>query len=148
MSGPTNLRGPERARGLRKNGAGYPAVSFWKEEAIFGNTFCAGQLDRNGSVYDFHFPTPGGVYGVGTRNEGYVDGVDTFPPGLPVAWRGQMHLNQAMAGVRVDGITHWLSNPNAVSYSNVDQAYLPGTNTTRTTQNLTASGNNVAAHAD
>jgi len=45
-------------------------------------------------------------------------------------------------------ITHWLSNPNAVSYSNVDQAYLPGTNTTRTTQNLTASGNNVAAHAD
>jgi len=96
------LRGPERARGLRKNGAGYPAVSFWKEEAIFGNTFCAGQLDRNGSVYDFHFPTPGGVYGVGTRNEGYVDGVDTFPPGLPVAWRGQMHLNQAMAGVRVE----------------------------------------------
>ena len=124
--------------------AGYPPVSFWKEEAIFGNTYCAGQIDRNGTVYDFHFPTPGGVGGVGTHNEGYVDGVDTFPPNLPVAWRGQMHLNQAMAGVRVDGVTHWLSNPNAASYSSVQQQYIANSNSIRTTQTLIANGNNIS----
>ncbi len=138
------LAWPGAGAGNANPAAGYPPVNFWKEEAVFGNTFCAGQIDQNGSVYDFHFPTPGGVGGVGTRNEGYVDGADTFPPGLPLEWRGQMHLNQAMAGVRVDGVTHWMSNPNAVSYSDVRQAYLPDTNSIRTTQTLSANGNSIA----
>lgn len=138
------LAWPGAGAGSGTPGAGYPAVSFWKEEAIFGNTYTAGQLDRNGTVYDFHFPTVGGVYGVGTKNEGYVDGVDTFPPGLPLGWRGQMHLNQAMAGIRVDGMTHWLSNPDGVSYSNVEQAYVADSNTIRTTQTLVAGGNSIA----
>lgn len=137
------LAWPGAGAGQPSPALGYPPVSFWKEEAIFGNTFCAGMLDQNGTVYDFHFPTPGGVYGVGTRNEGYVDGLDTFPPGLPVAWRGQMHLNQAMAGIRVDGVTHWLSNPNGVSYGGVEQAYVDGSNTVRTAQTLTAGGNDI-----
>ena len=138
------LAWPGAGAGQPNPNNGYPPVSFWKEEAIFGNTFCAGMLDQNGTVYDFHFPTPGGVYGVGTRNEGYVDGLDTFPPGLPVAWRGQMHLNQAMAGIRVDGLTHWLSNPSGVSFGGVQQTYLAGSNTVRTTQTLTAGGGNIA----
>jgi GH15 family glucan-1,4-alpha-glucosidase len=138
------LAWPGAGAGQVNPAAGYPPVSFWKEEAIFGNTFCAGQIDRNGTVYDFHFPTPGGVGGVGTRNEGYVDGVDTFPPGLPSGWRGQMHVNQAMPGIRVDGVTHWLSNPNGVSYGSVQQEYLEDTNSIRTTQTLTAGGNNIS----
>ena len=125
---------PGAGAGQPNPGAGYPPVSFWKEEAVFGNGYCAGMIDQNGVVYDFHFPTPGGVQGVGTRNEGYVNGLDTFPPGLPSGWRGQMHLNQAMAGIRVNGVTHWLSNPNGVSYSRVDQWYLDRSNTVRTAQ--------------
>ena len=136
------LAWPGAGAGQPNPGAGYPPVSFWKEEAIFGNGYCAGMIDQNGTVYDFHFPTPGGVQGVGTRNEGYVGGLDTFPPGLPSGWRGQMHINQAMAGVRVDGVTHWLSNPSGVSYSGVTQWYLDRTNTIRTTQNL--SGANIS----
>jgi GH15 family glucan-1,4-alpha-glucosidase len=134
---------PGRGAGNANPGVGYPDVNFWKEEAIFGNTFCAGMLDRNGSVYDFHFPTVGGVGGVGTKNEGYFGGVDTFPPGLPTSWRGQMHINQATAGIRVDGTTHWLSNRAGASYSNVTQEYLDDSNTIRTTQTLTANGNNI-----
>ncbi len=128
------LAWPGAGAGQPNPNAGYPPVSFWKEEAVVGNQYCAAQIDQNGTVYDFHFPTVGGVYGVGTRNEGYVDGLDTFPPGLPTGWRGQMHLNQAMAGIRIDGLTHWLSNPNAVSYAGVQQAYVDRTNTVRTTQ--------------
>ncbi len=137
---------PGAGAGQGNPGAGYPPVSFWKEEAIFGNTYCAGQIDQNGTVYDFHFPTPGGVQGVGTRNEGYVDGVDTFPPGLPLGWRGQMHINQAMLGIRTpgDGITHWLSNPNGVSYTNIQQNYVSTSNTIITSQRLNASGNNIS----
>jgi len=138
------LAWPGRGAGNANPGLGYPPINFWKEEAIFGNTFCAGMLDQNGTVYDFHFPTPGGVGGVGTRNEGYVGGVDTFPPGLPSGWRGQMHVNQAMAGIRVDGLTHWFSNPNGVSYGDVQQAYIPETNSIRTTQRLTAGGNDIS----
>lgn len=135
------LAWPGAGAGQANPGAGYPPVSFWKEEAVFGNTFTAGMIDQNGTVYDMHFPTPGGVFGVGTRNEGYVDGGDTFPALLPAGWRGQMHLNQAMPGIRVDGVTHWLSNPNGVSYDQVSQAYLPTSNTVRTTQRLFAGGN-------
>jgi hypothetical protein len=134
---------PGAGAGQASPQAGYPPISFWKEEAIFGNTFCAGQLDQNGTYYDFHFPTPGGVQGVGTRNEGYVDGVDTFPPGLPTGWRGQMHLNQAMVGLRVEGLTHWMSNPNGVSYQGVGQNYLFDSNTVTTNQRLFQAGTDI-----
>ncbi|MBK8913379.1 MAG: hypothetical protein IPM64_02055 [Phycisphaerales bacterium] len=134
------LAWPGAGAGQANPGAGYPPVYFWKEEAVFGNTFTAGMLDQNGTVYDMHFPTPGGIYGVGTKNEGYVDGLDTFPPGLPAGWRGQMHLNQAMAGIRVDGLTHWMSNPNGVSFVGVQQAYHPTSNTVITSQRLMTDG--------
>jgi len=138
------LAWPGRGAGNATPNEGYPPVSFYKEEAVIGNTFCAGQLDQNGTYYDFHFPTPGGVYGVGTRNEGYSDGADTFPAGLPVGWRGQMHLNQAMIGVRVDGLTHWVSNPAGVSYDSVTQSYSSdNTNSVTTSQHLFAGGNNI-----
>ncbi len=137
------LAWPGAGAGQASPSAGYPPISFWKEEAVFGNTYTAGMLDQNGSVYDMHFPTPGGVFGVGTRNEGYVDGGDTFPALLPAGWRGQMHLNQAMAGVRVDGVTHWLSNPNGVSYDQVSQSYNAGSNSIRTSQRLFAGGRNI-----
>jgi len=137
------LAWPGAGAGQENPAAGYPPISFWKEEAIIGNTFCAGQIDQNATYYDFHFPTPGGIYGVGTRNEGYVDGLDTFPPGLPLEWRGQMHLNQAMPGIRVDGATYWLSNQNAVGYSSVTQTYNPTSNTVETSHRLTAAGNNI-----
>ncbi len=138
------LAWPGAGAGNPSPALGYPPVSFWKEEAIFGNTFCAGQIDQNGTVYDMHFPTPGGVYGVGTRNEGYVDGADTFPAGLPPGWRGQMHLNQAMPGIRIDGVTYWLSNQSALGYDQVAQSYVADSNSIRTTQRLYAGGNNIA----
>ncbi len=137
------LAWPGAGAGQVNPGAGYPPVSFWKEEATIGNTYCAAMLDQNGTYYDFHFPSPGCVQGVGTRNEGYVDGADTFPPLLPAGWRGQMHLNQAMVGIRFNGLTHWLSNPNGVSYSNVSQSYTNDeTNSVTTTQTL-QSGNDA-----
>lgn len=138
------LAWPGAGAGQPSPSAGYPPVSFWKEEAIFGNTYTAGQIDQNGTVYDFHFPTPGGIQGVGTRNEGYVDGLDTFPPGLPQGWRGQMHVNQAVPGIRVDGVTHWLSNPNAVSFSNVQQSYVNDSNTVSTSQRLFQAGVDIS----
>jgi GH15 family glucan-1,4-alpha-glucosidase len=138
------LAWPGAGAGSPNPSQGYPPVSFWKEEAVFGNGYCAGQLDQNGTVYDFHFPTPGGVYGVGTKNEGYVDGLDTFPAGLPQNWRGQMHLNQAMAGIRVDGTTYWLSNQNGVGFDQVTQEPLGDSALVRTTQRLHANGNNIA----
>ncbi len=124
-------------------GVGYPPVYFWKEEAVVGNNFINVQLDQNGTVYDIYYPGAGGVQGVGTKNEGYVDGIDTFPPGLPPGARGQMHLNQAMGGIRVGGVTYWLSNQNGVGYTGVSQRYLPRTNTVRTEATLTAAGNNI-----
>ncbi|MBL8047261.1 MAG: hypothetical protein JNJ45_01135 [Chthonomonas sp.] len=116
---------------------GYPPVSFWKEEAMVGNNYGAAMVDQNGTLYDVYFPTPGGVNGVGTKNEGYVGGLDTFPPGLPLGNRGQMHLNQAMAGLRVDGTTYWLSNQNGVGYSNVSQGYQGDSNTVAGSTTLT-----------
>ncbi len=127
--------------------AGYPPVKFWKEEAFIGNTFTAAMLDQNGTMWDMYFPTPGGVQGVGTKNEGYSEGLDTFPAGLSPDKRGQMHLNQAMVGIRSqrDNVTHWLSNPNGQSYTNVQQSYLTDeTNTVRTSQTLSANGNNIS----
>jgi hypothetical protein len=57
-----------------------------------------------------------------------------------------MHLNQAMVGIRSDndGVTHWLSNPNGVSFDSVEQLYLSDTtNTVRTKQRLFANGNDI-----
>ncbi len=141
------LAWPGAGAGSPTPSAGYPGVAFWKEEAFIGNTFTAAMLDQNGSWWDMYFPTPGGIQGVGTRNEGYSDGADTFPPMLSSEKRGQMHLNIATVGVRTlgDGLTHWIINPGAVSYSNIQQQYLSDdTNTVRTTQTLTANGNNIS----
>jgi GH15 family glucan-1,4-alpha-glucosidase len=138
---------PGAGAGSATPGVGYPNVNFWKEEAFIGNTFTAAMLDQNGSWWDMYFPTPGGVQGVGTRNEGYSDGADTFPALLSPEKRGQMHLNIATVGIRTpfDATTHWLTNPGGVSYSNVQQQYLSDeTNTIRTTQTLTANGNNIS----
>ncbi len=138
---------PGAGAGQPSPSAGYPPVSFWKEEAMFGNGYVAGMIDQNGTLYDIMFPTTGGVQGVGTRNEGYVGGNDTFPPNLPSGWRGQMHVNQAMVGIRPvsTGVTHWLSNPvGSNSFTNVAQAYNPTSNTVITSQTLSASGNNIA----
>ncbi|HYF15026.1 MAG TPA: glycoside hydrolase family 15 protein [Phycisphaerales bacterium] len=138
------LAWPGAGAGQPNPQAGYPPVAFWKEEAFIGNTFTAAMLDQNGAWYDMQFPTPGGVQVVGTKNEGYSDGPDTFPAMLSPEKRGQMHLNQAQVGIRVGGLTHWLANPNGVSYTGVTQSYLTDeTNTVRTAQTLTAGGNNI-----
>lgn len=135
---------PGAGAGSGNPAVGYPSVSFWKEEAMVGNNYGAAQLDQNGTMYDIFYPSPGAVNGVGTKNEGYVGGLDTFPPGLPPGNRGQMHLNQAMAGLRVDGLTYWLSNEAASGYDNVSQSYRANTNIVETTaalrnKNLTVS---------
>jgi len=122
---------------------GYPPVSFWKEEAVAGNNWINVQLDQNGTLYDVYYPGAGTVRGIGTKNEGYVDGPDTFPPGLPLGSRGQMHFNQAMGGLRVDGKTYWLSNSSGGDYSNVVQRYETDANTVYTEATLTAAGNNL-----
>lgn len=123
--------------------AGYPAVHFWKEEAVVGNNYITAMLDQNGSVWDVYYPSAGCVNGMGTKNEGYVDGPDTFPPGLPLDSRGQMNINQAMAGIRVDGVTYWLSNEQAAGYADVAQSYITDTNVVQTSQRLVANGNNI-----
>lgn len=128
---------PGAGAGSPNPAVGYPSVSHWKEEAMVGNTYGAAMLDQNGTLYDVFFPTPGGVNGVGTKNEGYVGGLDTFPPGLPPGNRGQMHLNQAMAGLRVDGTTYWMSNQNGVGYSSVSQSYQGNSNTIQGAMTLT-----------
>ncbi|MDX2146453.1 MAG: glycoside hydrolase family 15 protein [Planctomycetota bacterium] len=141
------LAWPGAGAGQPQPQLGYPPVSFWKEEGFIGNQFTAAMLDQNATWWDMYFPTPGGVQGVGSRNEGYSDGADTFPPLLTSEKRGQMHLNQAMVGIRTlnDNLTHWLSNPNGVSYTGVNQAYAGDeTNTLRTSQTLSAGGNNIS----
>ncbi len=139
------LAWPGSGAGQPNPGAGYPPVNFWKEEAFIGNTYTAAMLDQNGTYWDMYFPTPGGIQGVGTKNEGYSDGPDTFPALLSPEKRGQMHLNQAQLGIRVNGLTHWLSNPNGVSYNNVLQSYLTNdTNTVGTSQTLFFGGANIS----
>ncbi len=134
---------PGAGAGQASPQAGYPPVSFWKEEGVVGNNFINSMIDQNGTYFDIYYPGAGGVQGVSTKAEGYVDGLDTFPPNLPADRRGQMHLNQMMMGIRVDNLTHWLSNPNGVSFDNVTQTYLPDTQTIRTTARLYAGGNNI-----
>jgi GH15 family glucan-1,4-alpha-glucosidase len=122
---------------------GYPVVSFWKEEGVVGNNYMNVQIDQNGTVYDVYYPSAGCARGMGTRNEGYVDGLDTFPPGLPPGNRGQMNMNQAMGGIRVDGTTYWLSNKNAVGYTDVSQSYVTDTNVITSSARLNAGGNSI-----
>ena len=124
-------------------GVGYPPIHFWKEEGVVGNGWINAMLDQNGTWFDVYYPGAGGVQGVGTKNEGYVSGLDTFPPGLPIDNRGQMHLNQVQLGIAYNGITRWLSNQNGTDYTNIQQTYLPGTNTIQTTSTLAAGGANL-----
>ena len=124
-------------------GIGYPPVHFWKEEGVVGNNYINAMLDQNGSIFDVYYPGAGAVQGVGTKNEGYVDGADTFPAGLPLDNRGQMHLNIAMPGIRYNGKTHWISNSTASSYTGLTQRYIADTNTIYTSSVLTADGANV-----
>lgn len=134
---------PGKGHPYADHGVGYPPVSHWKEEGVVGNNNINVMLDQNGTVYDIYYPSAGCVQGVATKNEGYVDGLDTFPPGLPPGHRGQMNVNQAMGGLRIDGKTYWLSNINGAGYDNVDQYYLPRTNVIFTTARLYDNGNNI-----
>ncbi len=137
------LAWPGQGSAFVNHTVGYPPVWTWKEEAIVGNNNINVQIDQNGSVYDIYYPSAGCVQGVSTKNEGYVDGPDTFPPGLPLGFRGQMHLNQAFAGIRVDDKTYWLTNQTGTDFVDVAQAYVGNTNTVQTTQRLVAGGNNI-----
>jgi hypothetical protein len=134
---------PGAGNGQANPQVGYPPVKFWKEEAVIGNQFINLMLDQNGTIYDIYYPGAGAVNGVSTKNEGYSGGFDTFPAGLPLDHRGQMHTNQIMTGIRVNGMTHWLSNPNGVSFSNITQSYETDTNTVKTNSKLTAGGNDI-----
>ena len=138
------LAWPGQGSAFVNHTAGYPPVWTWKEEAIVGNNSINVQIDQNGSVYDVYYPSAGCVQGVSTKNEGYVDGVDTFPPGLPLGFRGQMHLNQAFPGVRVDDKTYWLTNQLGTDFVDLSHGYVGDTNTVRTSGRLVANGNNIA----
>lgn len=122
---------------------GYPNTHFWKEEAVAGNNYINTMLDQNGALYDIYFPSAGAVQGVATKNEGYVGGLDTFPPGLPLGNRGQMNLNTLMAGLRFDGKTYWLSNEAGSDYVDHTQSYVSASNTVITSGRLVAAGNNI-----
>jgi GH15 family glucan-1,4-alpha-glucosidase len=125
-------------------GIGYPPFHSWKEEGVIGNGHINAMLDQNASIFDVYFPGAGGVQGVGTKNEGYVDGLDTFPPLLPSDNRGQMHLNQAFAGIRRNGITHWLTNSNGTSFTGVNSQYVARSNVISTSSTMTAGGANIS----
>jgi len=124
-------------------GAGYPQVHFWKEEGVVGNNYINVMIDQNGSLYDVYYPTVGCRWGMGTKNEGYADGDDTFPPGLPPDHRGQMNLNQGTVGLRVGGLTYWLTNEAGDAYTSVAQQYVTDTNVLHTWQTLTAGGHDI-----
>jgi GH15 family glucan-1,4-alpha-glucosidase len=141
--GGATLPWPGKGAPYADHAVGYPPVSLWKEEGVVGNNYMNVQLDQNGTIYDVYYPSAGCVNGMGTKNEGYVDGLDTFPAGLPLGSRGQMNMNQAMGGLRVDGVTYWLSNENASGYSAVSQQYVVDTNVIATTATLTANGNSI-----
>ena len=142
-AGGGTLPWPGAGAGAANPDQGYPPVSLWKEEGVVGNNYMNVMIDQNGTTYDIYYPSAGCVQGMGTKNEGYYDGVDTFPSWLSSDQRGQMNLNQAMGGIRVDGLTYWLSNENAVGYSNVTQNYITDTNVIATSATLTADGNNI-----
>ncbi|MCG8406393.1 MAG: hypothetical protein MI923_14435 [Phycisphaerales bacterium] len=140
----TNLLAwPGAGSGSPTPNEGYPPVHFWKEEGVVGNNYINVMVDQNGSVYDIYYPSAGCVQGMSTKNEGYADGLDTFPPGLPLDHRGQMNLNQALCGIRVDGLTYWLSNETGGDFTDVTQSYIDDTNVIETSQRLVANGNNI-----
>ena len=143
LAGVSPVAWPGAGAGQPSPAVGYPPISFWKEEGVVGNNFINSMLDQNGTWFDIYYPGAGGVQGIGTKNEGYSDGLDTFPPLLPADRRGQMHLNQMMLGIRVDNLTHWTSNPNGVSFNQITQQYLPNTQTVRTTSHLFGNGANI-----
>jgi GH15 family glucan-1,4-alpha-glucosidase len=124
-------------------GIGYPPFHSWKEEGVIGNNWINAMLDQNASYFDVYFPGAGGVQGVGTKNEGYVNGLDTFPAGLSLDRRGQMHLNQAFVGLRADDVTSWLTNRNGTDFVNLQQAYEERTNTIRTSARFVRNGNDI-----
>ncbi len=122
---------------------GYPPFWSWKEEGVVGNNYINAMLDQNGSYFDLYFPGAGGVQGVSTKNEGYVDGADTFPAGLPTDRRGQMHLNQMFTGLRVGGVTSWLTNQTGTDFANIQQRYEPRTQAVRTSATLVRAGQQI-----
>jgi hypothetical protein len=130
------LAWPGAGAGAANPNEGYPPVSFWKEEGVVGNNYINVMIDQNGTTYDVYYPSAGCVQGISTKNEGYVDGLDTFPGGLPLGYRGQMHMNQGMAGIRVGSTTYWLSNESGVGYENNAQNYVGDTNVIYTTAKL------------
>ncbi len=125
-------------------GIGYPPFHAWKEEGVVGNNYINAMLDRNGNVFDVYYPGAGGVQGIGTKNEGYVDGLDTFPAGLPLDNRGQMHLNQIITGIRAGDVTSWLTNQNGTDFVDIQQQYEPRTQTIRTQSRLVRGGRNIS----
>lgn len=136
------LAWPGAGAGSPNPGQGYPPVYFWKEEAMVGNNYINLMLDQNGTIFDIFYPGAGAWLGVATKNEGYAGGNDTFPPFT--SGRGQMHVNQVMCGIRVDGLTYWMSNESGLGYDNVAQAYNPDSNTVISSSRLHGGGNNIA----
>lgn len=140
----TLLAWPGAGFGSGSPNEGYPPIWHWKEEAVVGNHYINVMLDQNGALYDVYYPSVGAVQGVGTKNEGYDDGNhDEFPNCLSPDQRGQMHLNQAMVGLRVDGMTYWVTNQTGSAYSGVTQTWLGDTNVVQTSATLVAGGNQI-----
>ncbi|HRF58318.1 MAG TPA: hypothetical protein PLH94_00225 [Fimbriimonadaceae bacterium] len=137
------LAWPGKGSAFVDHQVGYPPVRFWKEEAVAGNNYLNAMLDQNGTLYDVYYPSAGCVQGMGTKNEGYSGGLDTFPPGLPLDHRGQMNINQVMAGIRVDGKTFWMSNQNGGDYTGVAQSYVPNSNVVQTSSTFVGNGSNI-----
>jgi hypothetical protein len=144
------LAWPGAGAGAAQPGAGYPALHFWKEEAVAGNGSINTMLDQNGSLYDIYYPSAGAVNGVSTKNEGYFDNFrDQFPAGLQPGQRGQMHLNQAFLGVRPtnaatgEGVTYWLTNASGSDFADVSQSWDGDSNVVVTSQRLIGGGNNL-----
>lgn len=133
---------PGQGSAYANHSVGYPPVHFWKEEAVAGNGYINTMLDQNGSLYDVYYPSAGAVEGVAAKNEGYVDGLDTFPPGLPLGSRGQLNLNAAFAGIRWSGKTYWLTNEAGGDYTNWTHEYVADTQTVKTTSKLVANSAN------
>ncbi|MEM8835203.1 MAG: glycoside hydrolase family 15 protein [Planctomycetota bacterium] len=123
---------------------GYPPIWTWKEEAVVGNNYTNVMLDQNGSIYDMYYPSAGCVQGMGTKNEGYSEGPDTFPPLLPADNRGQMNFNQAFAGIRRNGTTYWLTNELGSDFDDNEQGYVENTNVVMTSQVLRADGASIS----
>ncbi|MBS1705722.1 MAG: hypothetical protein JST40_07590 [Armatimonadetes bacterium] len=134
---------PGQGSAFSNPNVGYPPYHMWKEEAVTGNNYINVMLDQNGTFYDVYYPSAGTVQGVAAKNEGYVDGLDTFPPGLPQGSRGQLNLNCAFGGIRVGGITYWLTNSNGGDYQNLQQRYVDNSQTVYTSQKFSVGGRNI-----